>query len=53
MQTWLDGPVREAAVVYVNGKRAGSVWCPPYQSTSLDCCTLGQTHFALRLRIWL
>jgi hypothetical protein len=30
MQAWLDGPVREAAVVYVNDKRAGSVWCPPY-----------------------
>jgi len=26
----LDPPVREAAVVYVNGKKAGSVWCPPY-----------------------
>ena len=30
MQAWLDGPIREAAVVYVNGKRAGSLWCPPY-----------------------
>jgi hypothetical protein len=30
MQAWLDGPIREAAVVYVNGKRVGSVWCPPY-----------------------
>jgi hypothetical protein len=26
-----EGPVREAAVVYVNGKRAGAVWCAPYQ----------------------
>ena len=33
MQTWLDGPIREVAVVYVNDKRVGSVWCPPY---SLD-----------------
>jgi hypothetical protein len=33
MQAWLDGPVREAAVVYINETRAGSVWCPPY---SLD-----------------
>ena len=31
MQTWLDGPIREAAVVYINEKRAGSVWCPPYR----------------------
>jgi hypothetical protein len=27
----LDAPVREAAVVYVNGKEAGSVWCAPYR----------------------
>ncbi len=31
MQAWLDGPVREAAVVYVNGKKAGAVWSPPYE----------------------
>ena len=30
MQAWLDAPVREAAVVYVNDRRVGSVWCPPY-----------------------
>jgi hypothetical protein len=30
MQTWLDAPVREAAVIYINEQRAGSVWCPPY-----------------------
>jgi hypothetical protein len=33
MQAWLDAPVREAAVVYVNDQRAGSIWCPPF---SLD-----------------
>jgi len=31
MQAWLDGPVREAAVIYINDKRAGSIWCPPYR----------------------
>jgi hypothetical protein len=31
MRAMYEGPVREAAVVYVNGKRAGSVWCAPYQ----------------------
>lgn len=31
MRAMLEGPVREAAVVYVNGKRAGSVWRPPYE----------------------
>ncbi|HWP44522.1 MAG TPA: glycosyl hydrolase, partial [Blastocatellia bacterium] len=33
MHAELEGPVREAAVVYINDRRAGSVWCPPY---SLD-----------------
>ncbi|HKP86914.1 MAG TPA: glycosyl hydrolase [Blastocatellia bacterium] len=30
MAALLEGPVREAAVVTLNGRRAGSVWCPPY-----------------------
>jgi hypothetical protein len=33
MQAWLETPIREAAVVYVNDQRAGAVWCPPF---SLD-----------------
>ncbi len=37
IQAWLDAPVREAAVVYLNGQRAGSVWCPPY---SIDVTNL-------------
>jgi hypothetical protein len=31
MRAWLESPVREAAVVYVNGQRAGSVWHAPYE----------------------
>ena len=31
MKAYLEGPVREAAEVYVNGQRAGCVWRPPYQ----------------------
>jgi hypothetical protein len=27
----LDPPIREAAIVFVNGKRAGSLWHPPYR----------------------
>ncbi|MDQ3653049.1 MAG: glycoside hydrolase [Acidobacteriota bacterium] len=30
MQAWLDAPVRDAAVIYINDRRAGSVWLPPY-----------------------
>ncbi|HEY4329003.1 MAG TPA: glycosyl hydrolase [Phycisphaerae bacterium] len=27
----INPPVRDAAVVYVNDKRAGAAWCPPFQ----------------------
>jgi hypothetical protein len=30
-RAWIDSPVREAAVVYINDKRAGAVWAPPYE----------------------
>lgn len=30
-RTWYDPPIREAALVYVNGKLAGPLWHPPYQ----------------------
>jgi len=30
MRAYLEGPVREAAEVYVNGQRVGVVWHPPY-----------------------
>ena len=31
MRAMLEGPLHEAAVVYINGKRAGSVWSAPYE----------------------
>lgn len=31
MATYLDAPVKEAAVVYLNDKRVGSLWSPPYK----------------------
>jgi hypothetical protein len=31
MRAWMESPVREAAEVFVNGKRAGTVWHPPYE----------------------
>ncbi len=30
MRARVEGPVREAALVYVNGQPAGSIWGPPY-----------------------
>lgn len=33
MHAYYDPPIHEAAIVYINGQRAGSLWHPPY---SLD-----------------
>lgn len=30
MHAYYDPPIREAAIVYINGQRAGSLWHPPY-----------------------
>jgi hypothetical protein len=37
MKAYFEGPVREAAEVYLNGDRAGFVWRPPY---TIDVTTL-------------
>lgn len=31
MRAWVDAPVKDAAVIYVNGQRVGSVFAPPYR----------------------
>jgi hypothetical protein len=41
MRAQLDGPIREAAVVYVNGQRAGAVWCAPYEVEVTGLVKLG------------
>ena len=41
MRALLEGPVREAAVVTINQKRAGSVWCPPYELDITPVVTAG------------
>ncbi len=60
VQAWLEAPVREAAVITVNGARAGSVWCPPYaldvtaylrpgpNSFRIDVANLAINHMAGR-----
>lgn len=45
MQAFLDSPVREAAVVYVNDQRAGSVWCPPYSVNVTRLLKRGTNRF--------
>jgi hypothetical protein len=31
MRTFYDPPIRESAVIYINGQKAGSLWSPPYK----------------------
>jgi hypothetical protein len=42
MRAMMDGPVREAAVVWVNDKRAGPVWCAPYEVNVTGLLHAGQ-----------
>ena len=30
MQAAFNAPIREAAIVYINDRKVGSIWCPPY-----------------------
>ena len=49
MKALINSPVRETASVFVNGKHAGFVWCPPYR---LDVTTLlrsGSNHIEIRV----
>ncbi len=49
MRAWLNSPVRDACVVYVNGQRAGSVWCPPYEVEVTPLLRLGKN--AIRIQV--
>jgi hypothetical protein len=43
-------PIREAATVFVNGRRAGSVWAPPYRVDITDHVRDGQNE--LRIEVY-
>jgi hypothetical protein len=47
MRAWLDPPVRECAVVYVNGKLAGYVWHPPFRIEITNFVTQGANTMKL------
>lgn len=47
MKAYLESPVREAAEVYVNGQRAGSVWHPPYTLDVIKFLTAGRNELRI------
>lgn len=49
MQARFDPPIREAAVIYVNGKRAGSLWHPPYELDITSLVKLGSNDLEVRV----
>ncbi len=49
MRAWYDPPIREAAIVYINGQRAGSLWHPPYQLDVSKFLKSGQNHVEIRV----
>ena len=47
MQALLESPVRESAVVFVNGKKVGMVWHPPYRLNLGDSVHAGSNHLLI------
>lgn len=46
---WLDSPIREAAVVTINGQQAGFVWHPPFQLDVTPLLKAGKNHIEVRV----
>lgn len=44
IRAWLEGPVREAAQVFVNGRAAGAIWKPPYRLEISGLLQTGKNH---------
>jgi hypothetical protein len=45
----LESPVREAAIVFVNGERVGSLWHPPYVVDLSSQLHAGKNHLEIRV----
>jgi hypothetical protein len=49
MRTSIEAPIRDAAVVYVNGRRAGSVWSAPYSVDVTALLRPGENQFRIEV----
>jgi hypothetical protein len=49
MRAWYDPPIREAAMVFINGHRAGSLWHPPYSLAVGPYLKSGENHIEIRV----
>jgi hypothetical protein len=49
MHSWYDAPIREAALVFINGKEAGALWHPPYTLDVTGLLHGGANHIEIRV----
>lgn len=49
MRAMYDPPIREAAVVSINGQRAGALWCPPYTLDVTKLLKPGANHIRIQV----
>jgi hypothetical protein len=49
MRALLDAPIRDAAVIYINGERAGSVWHAPYELDITSLLRPGNNELEVRV----
>jgi hypothetical protein len=49
MRAWYDSPVREAAIVFINDHRVGSLWHPPYRLAVTASLKQGQNHLVIKV----
>lgn len=49
MRAWLDPPIREAALVVLNGKLVGALWHPPYELDVSSAVHAGTNTLELRV----
>jgi len=49
MHAYYDPPIHEAAIVLINGQRAGSLWHPPYRLDVSKFLKPGQNHIEIRV----
>jgi hypothetical protein len=49
MRAYYDPPIREAAIVYINGQRAGALWHPPYRLDVTKLLKPGENHIEIRV----
>ena len=49
MRAWYDPPIREAANIFVNDKKAGSLWCPPYRVDISSLLKVGRNNIRIQV----